>query len=244
MTSWDLCVTLTCVLSVIAVRTDEFQSANDENPGAVKMESDLTGDFRIGYSNIQSLRHKTQRLGNEFWDFDMICVAETWLQEDISDDDVKIEGFKIHRKDRVGGQHGGVCIYTGEHLLVKRRSDLEVEDMELIWVEVASQHKNLLCGAFYKPPRTSRSFWDVFEDLLREVKRQFEGTVILIGDSNVDQAKKGNVLEEICADSDFTQLVDQPTRYGENSATILDVVLTSGPDFIKNVEVLPPSLSD
>ena len=48
---------------------------------------------------------------------DIVCLSETWLKPEITDNDIDITGFKIHRKDRIDTRAGGVGIYINNHLL-------------------------------------------------------------------------------------------------------------------------------
>ncbi len=41
--------------------------------------------------------------------FDAIGLSETWLIPTVQDDDIHLENYVVHRKDRVG-RGGGVCI--------------------------------------------------------------------------------------------------------------------------------------
>ena len=42
-------------------------------------------------------------------------ITETWLN--INDSIAHIDGYNLHRKDRLTKQHGEVCIYTSETIL-------------------------------------------------------------------------------------------------------------------------------
>ena len=41
---------------------------------------------------------------------------------------------------------GGVALYACRQLAVKRRHDLESDNVELLWGEIKLQNLNLLCG--------------------------------------------------------------------------------------------------
>ena len=43
---------------------------------------------------------------------DILAVSETWFNSTISDDEVGITGYNLHRKDRVSGGGGGVALYV------------------------------------------------------------------------------------------------------------------------------------
>ena len=65
----------------------------------------------------------------------MICIVETWLLSDISDNEVVIQGYQIFRHDR-DRHDGGVMMYV----LSSFAADLcnSVGDIELLQVSICS----------------------------------------------------------------------------------------------------------
>ena len=61
-----------------------------------------TSSLHIGFFNICSLRNKVSEVGDllERYSIHVLAVAETWLDKDISDAEVAINGYSIMRKDR------------------------------------------------------------------------------------------------------------------------------------------------
>ena len=53
---------------------------------------------------------------------DMLTLSEAWTNEGITDDDLKIFGYQLFRKDR-DGKNGGVAVYARKKLMVTRRDD-------------------------------------------------------------------------------------------------------------------------
>ena len=74
----------------------------------------------ILYYNARSILPKIDALRAEVFirkPF-IICIVESWLSHDISDDELFITGYHIHRLDR--DRHGGgVLMYTHVSLLYK-----------------------------------------------------------------------------------------------------------------------------
>ena len=62
--------------------------------------------------NVQSIANKMDLIQSELCNFDVICITESWLDRRTSDDDIKIENFKLFRRDRPGDHHGGICVYV------------------------------------------------------------------------------------------------------------------------------------
>ena len=45
-------------------------------------------------------------------------ITESWLDQGTSDEGLKLNGYKLFRRDRVGDNHGGICVYVRENTLV------------------------------------------------------------------------------------------------------------------------------
>ena len=39
-----------------------------------------------------------------------------------------------------------------ENIFAKRRNDLELQDIECVWIEISLNRKKMLIGTFYRPP--------------------------------------------------------------------------------------------
>ena len=65
----------------------------------------------------------------------------------------------LQSTDRTDDRHGGVCVYVcvyvNKDLYSRRRLDLEIQNMEGIWIKVSTQHKKLLSDTFYRSPSSS-----------------------------------------------------------------------------------------
>ena len=110
---------------------------------------------------MQSIIKKLDVLHAELNDFDILCFSETWLNASTDTEDLMLQSLNIlERKDRAGDMHGGVMLYVKEGLHYKRRDDLEIQNSESIWIEVANSHKRILVGLFYRSPNsTSQLFF-------------------------------------------------------------------------------------
>ena len=61
-------------------------------------------------------------------------------------------------RDRQGDNHGGICVYVKENVHAKRRVDLELQNIECLWIEVSSNRNKLMIGTFYRPPNSLLQF--------------------------------------------------------------------------------------
>ena len=189
--------------------------------------------------------------------FDIIAISETWLSDQISSDYIALSGYQLpFRKDRnLGNGHGGgVCVYVKSDLTAIRRNDLENVSSEMLWVEVIlSNNQKILFGVVYRPPNQSAIDRDTFLDNLSWSLNiglsETPSCLICVGDFNdrclnwIDdhaQSELGVKLKHLIQDMHLFQLVDQPTRVTEDSAYILDLVITDSPGYMQNVGQLMP----
>jgi hypothetical protein len=45
----------------------------------------------------------------------LVFISETWLKSSVPDELIEINGYRVFRRDRIGKEHGGVCIYSANH---------------------------------------------------------------------------------------------------------------------------------
>ena len=57
------------------------------------------------------------------------AITESWLTDEIGDDQISIGGYVIHREDRTHGRGGGICVYVSQQISITRY--LELEDLNL-----------------------------------------------------------------------------------------------------------------
>ena len=77
--------------------------------------------------NSRSLVSKIDELSAcfEVNDIDIAAITETWFNKDIDDDLVSLDKYCIHRRDRVSGRGGGVCLFVANTIYSKRLCDIE-----------------------------------------------------------------------------------------------------------------------
>ena len=65
-------------------------------------------------SNTMSLAPKIDEIAHTIttMDAELALFTETWLSSTVPDEPININGYQIFRRDRVGWQHGGVCLYV------------------------------------------------------------------------------------------------------------------------------------
>ena len=79
----------------------------------------------------------------------------------------QIPGFKFVHKIRIAGEGGEVAMYLSDDLKWKRRTDLETDEIECIWVEVdIFKSKSFLVGGIYRHPDSSSYLREDFNKIL------------------------------------------------------------------------------
>ena len=93
--------------------------------------------FKIGHLNIASLfKHIEElRIFMQNQTFDILSINEIRLDNTISNDEVKITGYDLIRKDR-NRNEGGVAIYVRRTIPYTDRNDLLTNNAEAICLEI------------------------------------------------------------------------------------------------------------
>ena len=158
---------------------------------------------------------------------DIVAVTETWLHKDISHSLVSINGYSIHRNDRVSGRGGGVCVYTSKSIPCQRRTELERAHFECIWLWIRPPRLPrpltgiILCVVYNPPDRSAQELRDLDEYLVNttdSLRNKYPDCgLAILGDFNNFGAP--NLL----SGHNLKQVVHLPTR---GSAT-LDLIITN-----------------
>ena len=138
-----------------------------------------------------------------------------------------------------------MILYFRESLKFRRRPEYEISKIETVWAEIELPNsKPFLVCSVYRPPNAHSEWIDLFEEEL-SIAQVTGLELILMGDFNIDlipctNNKWSNLLQLF----DLSQLVREPTRVTESSATLIDHVYSSCPENITSCFVSKLSASD
>ena len=151
-------------------------------------------------------------------------------------------GFQsIIRRDRVSGVGGGVALYVSRALKVKRRDDLTIPGIEILWVEIHLHNNKFLLAVVYRPPNSPVSFWDDLQASYDLACSTTSNKIVLMGDFNADpRTSHGKKLISFSNANALTLHVQEPTRITDTTSSCLDQIVTNIPSFVKKVKVIPP----
>lgn len=201
--------------------------------------------------NLNSLRGKTVLLDEILaaYDPDIVMLQETKINSDMLSSEFFTSDYDVVRKDRTDSG-GGVLTAVKKTLQSVYCSSLEDKE-EGIWVRLSDiNNKQFYVGNYYRTGH-DLTFSDNLHHTLSKIKEKHKKcnpTIILAGDFNYSKiswlnpnlrpcpSEGGNFLNTI-DDFSLEQLVTKNTRFGNNSQSLLDLVLTNFPGQIRNLQV-------
>jgi hypothetical protein len=181
---------------------------------------------------------------------DVVCVNETWLNENISNSEILNSDYNIFRKDRVGRNGGGVLVaiksssFSSVKEFVSNLDD--IKELEIVSATVkTTSNQNILFSSCYRPPDAQRTWTSILNTFLDQFKN-----VVISGDFNLPNISWDATLNasganevnfvDILDDHYFTQVNTIPTRANK----ILDLVITTVPELVIVSEVLRPETTE
>eukprot|EP00794_Sanderia_malayensis_P000892 gene892-189_t len=212
--------------------------------------------IKIFHQNVRGLSSNINLVSvllQTFRGIDVLTLSETHIE---SDDEHRvfynISGYSFVSRSRKAGKGGGVGVYISDDVTWDRRKDLEVEEIESVWIEIwpCRQHwKGILFSTIYRPPDTSKYLHDdfntVFNSMMTKASEESKEMIVL-GHMNVNFLVPGNNkdLKSVFELFGLKQTIEKPTRITEKTRTLIDIVLTNTPANIAGTDVIATSIGD
>ncbi|XP_068721569.1 uncharacterized protein [Montipora capricornis] len=168
-------------------------------------------------------------------DIDVLAINETKLNEYITDNEVSISGYDIVRRDRTTYGGGGVCFYVKKSINFSVRNDLCMDSLENLCIEIRKpRSKSFIVATWYRPPNSLVSIFSPFEELIGKLD-SLNTEFYLLGDLNCNMTASqfDSDTRKLLTITDvygLQQLITEPTRITETSATLIDLIFTNCPD--------------
>ena len=120
-------------------------------------------------------------------------------------------------------------MYVKQNIYSRRRQDLELPNIERVWVEISAHNKKYLIGTFYTPPNSTNDVLLSIEDSIALSYDTNIQNILITGDFNFDFLKQSATkkVSDLCQQFSFDQLIMEPTHYIEMSSSTIDLMLTS-----------------
>ena len=143
--------------------------SGDINPNPEPVSASTAGKINCLVMNARSLK-KNQKDSTTNWqsvcnlhrfqdlvfaeNSDVICVNETWLNQNINNSEILHSGFTIFRRDRSDRGGGGVlmAIKTASSKAVKEfkpESEAELQQLEIIFAQITTLTSQRILFCFY-----------------------------------------------------------------------------------------------
>ncbi len=111
--------------------------------------------LKIIHINIRSLAPKIDllRAWVTLYQPQVISISETWLHNNINNDEIRIDNYNLYRSDRAS-RGGGVVTYVSVNLLSECATPtVDPVNFESLFVNIMlHDNKHLTIGTIYRPP--------------------------------------------------------------------------------------------
>ena len=114
----------------------------------------------------------------------VICITESWLCKNISDDELSLSGYQLFRLDR--DRHGGGVLVYVSLLFSVTLHPLPPPSLELISFSIHLNKIQFCICVFYRPPNSPRCIFDTLSSYLVSICANNFHNFILLGDFNVN----------------------------------------------------------
>ena len=168
--------------------------------------------------------------------FDLVCIVESWLSEDVTDNEIL-----LHRLDR--NRHGGIVLYA--HNSLSRKVLLKGGPHNLEFLALSATSTSVAIKVpFYCPPSSPVSIFDNLCTTLEMVNPAQFSTLLLLGDFNVNFCNPQHHLfshvSDIMYSFSLVQVVPSFTHVSPNGSTsLIDLALLSDISCLQSCTTLP-----
>ena len=173
------------------------------NKNPTKWNSVLLKGSRISSVNVRSLRKHIDdvRIDPVLLKSDMICVQETWLEQDEDESEYHIDGYQAHFNSQ--GRGKGIAVYTKAskfmHVIDWRSDSLQMSKLSSDSLDVIVVYRS-----------QEEPFLSLTTNLQTMLSPQ--KTTLVVGDINFCYINKSNQFSVFLETSEFQQLAKTATH--------------------------------
>lgn len=183
-------------------------------------------------------------------DIDILILSELWKNKNFCDS-IVLPNYKIAsiycRKNYEGGGVGILLKNTIDFIERKDIVNLSVEHViEFCAIEIPKQ--NVILIGLYRADRNINIFYEQMDRLLSKLRSKDNSKYIIIGgDFNINMKEKSTQSRDFLnfmRTFNLLQLIKEPTRVTNRSATCIDLIFTNHSPLIHSTNVNDYGLSD
>ena len=227
------------------------------NQGTSKRQANKTrNNVTVAHLNVRSLKcrdHfiqvKQTVLENKF---DILTISESWLDNCVTNLELEIPGYDLYRVDRQDKKGGGVCVYILQSYKTEVLWDISgisVAGFHQLWIKIQVRNlRSLVICTAYRPPDVPVRCFDTDLTPSFIAASLHNKTIYILGDLNCNLLNPENpdsrALLDFCRLYNLSQMVKTPTRVTPSTETLIDVILSSNEQQVRETIVKPCSISD
>ena len=170
---------------------------------------------------LKSHGSKLCSLFNIVNNYDTVALTESFFHADSWE--VQHSNYlPIFRCDRPGRSGGGVAVLVSNSLVSMRKPELELPNLEMLWVDIVSRTKfELNCWLAFATDHLTRVALSgtIFNTPFDLVRQAGYCDIIITGDMNSDFRDGHNFLNFVNANN-MSALINEPTRIAPTSAIV------------------------
>ena len=200
----------------------------------------------IGHLNVRGLTNKVDEISDliKQHQFKVFAVTETFLNKQHLNSLYSIDNYKLERRDRVGKQGGGVCLYIHQSVTFKRLSIIESTLPESLAILVTPPAtKPYIIACIYRPSHSLSLWTTLFKQFVSECYTTCSD-IIILGDFNINLLVPQQSWELLTQSLCLAQLVSHPTRISQNCSTPIDHIYVSQDHVYTDTKTIDIGLSD
>lgn len=194
------------------------------------------GGLNVYYQNVRGLNSKV----GEFYcsvqssEFHVICIAESWLSEDVASSELFDDNYTVFRSDRAH-RKGGVILAVRNDLSF---SSIDLPDyftipfVDIACVRIHLNSRSLIIFVVYITSPTNTEYYVQLTEAFEQFELLYSQSVIILGDFNVPEfcsySRSDNNLkaELLCSLQDFFDFSQFNEMFNQNNR-LLDLVFSN-----------------
>ena len=174
-----------------------------------------------------------------------MCLSETFLTESIPNDFLSISNYSLYCRDRKNKAGGGLAVYVHDSVAATEIDTLQSPKIEGIWLRLQIWNQVKVIGFLYRPPSSDSQWTEEYTHTLEKALTMYADPIIM-GDFNIDLIQdnyKSRKWKHLMNTFGLTQIVNEPTRITENSATLIDHVYIADSNLVQEICITVPKIT-